>query len=175
MILVIYSKKWEENTQSNENVNMILKNQRMKIFLTQNISAFTLRREVVNKRLIFMTKKNLLFFACLFFFQFLICFFYLVVSYLFCFNFCFCTECQLTSGLLVPVFGTGNKAFGDAPYIPCVFMHQSETVLISSYHSEIILKIKTKRKWEYVFRYKILSKCLVLFGSVKYILGEIYY
>ena len=51
---------------------MILKIQRMKLFLTEDIHAFTFARGVVNEKLIFAAKKNML---CVFFFFFSIFFF----------------------------------------------------------------------------------------------------
>ena len=116
----------------------------MKLFLTQNISAFTLGSGMINKKLDLRSKKCMLCFFLIFFFiylyiyiffvfvfaffsyfllfvllfQFLIFFFYLVVSYLFCFKFCFCTEYWLAPGLIVPIFGTVMKLQGNSPTFP---------------------------------------------------------
>ena len=85
---------------------MILKIQCMKLFLTEDTNAFTFARGVVNEKLIFTAKKNML---CVCFFSsspsfFLVFdFFPLVVSYLFCFRFSFCTENWLTPALIVPM------------------------------------------------------------------------
>ena len=63
--LVIYDKKWGKS-QSNKYINIIIEIQRIKLFLRENISAFTLGRGVVNEKLIFMAKK-----ICFFFLLFL--------------------------------------------------------------------------------------------------------
>ena len=68
--LVIYDKKWGKS-QSNKYINIIIEIQRIKLFLRENISAFTLGRGVVNEKLIFMAKKICCFFFFFFFFSFL--------------------------------------------------------------------------------------------------------
>ena len=74
--LVIYDKKWGKS-QSNKYINIIIEIQRIKLFLRENISAFTLGRGVVKEKLIFMAKKIcffFFFFFCSFLFFPLICF-----------------------------------------------------------------------------------------------------
>ena len=83
---------------------MILEIQHMKLFLTEDMHAFTFGRGVVNEKLIFTVKKNMLrvlFFSLSASFFLVFDFFPLVVSYLFCFNFSFCTENWLTPALMV--------------------------------------------------------------------------
>ena len=54
--------------------------------------------------------------------------------------------------------------FGDTcPRDYLVFVYESETALIDSYQFEILLRIKRKREFKYVFRYKILPKMLSTF------------
>ena len=137
-----------KNRQSNKDINIILESQRMKLFLTQNISAFTLGSGMINKKLDLRSKKMYVVFFfifffiylyiyffcfcfCFFFLFFAFCFaflvfdyfFYLVVSYLFCFKFCFCTEYWLAPGLIVPIFGTVMKLQGNSPTFPDQYFH----------------------------------------------------
>ena len=86
--LLISNQIWRKS-QSNKFINIMLEIQRMKLFLTENIYAFTLQGGLVSEKVIFTSKNNML---CLFCFIFLLLFlvfnvFPLVVSNLFCFNF----------------------------------------------------------------------------------------
>ena len=71
---------------------MILEIQPMKLFLTEDIHAFTFGRGVVNEKLIFTAKKKYVVCVCVFVssspsFFLVFDFFPLVVSYLLCFSF----------------------------------------------------------------------------------------
>ena len=96
-----------KNTQNNNDTKVILESQRITLFLTENISGFTLG--VGNEKITFTVKKNLL--------SYLFYFFYLVIFYLLCFNFCSRTNNWLSTGLIVPVFGTIVKLKG----VSCTF------------------------------------------------------
>ena len=77
-----------KNTENNNDIKTILETQRITL----------LGGGVLNEKITFTVKKNLL--------SYLFSFFYLVIFYLLCFNFCSRTNNWLSTGLIVPVLDT---------------------------------------------------------------------